>query len=112
MLAICISGCTNRSLAGRYVGKRQMTGPEHIVGTASKVELTLKSDGKFLLLNLSVPFEGKWEPADANVKLIVDTAAGMRQPKPVEIMVVKVAGGLELRDDKGMDPTPVLLIKQ
>lgn len=114
-LTVClalVAGCSDRSLAGRYVGKRDIQGPAHIAGTASKVELNLKPDGKFDLLNLSMPYAGDWQVLDGNIVLTIQTAAGVRQPKPTEIMVARVEDGFELRDDRGLDPRPVLLRKE
>lgn len=108
---LLLSGCADRSLAGKYAGKREIEGPPHIAGQLAKVELDLKREGQFQLLNLSVSFEGDWEFKDGKVLLNVKSALGRPATSKEVPYLIPKEGGLEFTDPSGNDTRPVLLKK-
>lgn len=88
-----------------------MAGPPHIAGQLAKVDLELRKDGTFELLNTSISFSGDWEYKEG--KVLLDVKAALNRPAQMKTKpyLIPKAGGLELNDPSGSDSTPVMLSK-
>ncbi len=106
---VILTGCADRSLAGKYAGKRPIEGPAHIAGTLARVEVDLKREGTFELLNLSISFGGEWELKDGKVILTIKSALNKSHEAPNNPYLLVTDEGLEFNDPTGTDTRPVML---
>lgn len=109
-------GCTKPGFEGTWVGTRKLEGPEHIVGTAGRVELKLERTGRYSIIIHSLPVEGKYEVAGKRITFTPQQAAG-RDLIPSEGESLLGEGSfaefdgedLIFTDSRGPDPTPLRL---
>ncbi len=94
------------------MGKREVAeGPAHITGTLAKVELDLRRDGTFTLINTSLSFEGDWSASGDRIELTIKAALNRAATYDSKPYLVRTKTGWEFNDPAGADPRPVLLIK-
>lgn len=75
-LTTWLVGCGSSLYEGTWVGQREVEGPKHIVGTAGRIELTLRKDARYELLIHSLPVQGTYAVVEGKIELTPKTVAG------------------------------------
>lgn len=115
-LVAWLAGCGSPKFEGTWVGQRKLEGPEHIVGTAGRVELKLERSGRYSMIIHSLPVEGKYEVSDGRISFTPEQAMG-RDVIPSEGATLMGEGSfakfdgkdLIFTDPRGPDPVPLRL---
>jgi hypothetical protein len=86
---------------GNWRGNQAMPGaPAHIASTAGRVDLELKTDGKFTFMRLSLPVEGSWTSDGKVITLKAERSMGNPMAEPMVVTLTPQSDGtLELSDD-------------
>lgn len=115
-LGLWLAGCGGPRYEGTWSGKRILEGPAHIVNTAGLIELTLESNGRYIMMIHSLPVEGTYESRDGKIVLTPKVVGGRDIiPSSSETLMgegshlVPEGKDLIFHDVRGPDPTPIRL---
>ena len=127
LIALAPISCSTNSFnfEGKWSGKRSLPNNEKeedpILNTIAKVDLELKPNGRFTLLEGGVPKEGTWRTAGKTTFLKVDTfmdrpiedqgKVAVDMNKEIEV-AAQADGALLFTDPAGLDPQTVRLERQ
>ena len=127
LISLIAAACSTNSFnfEGKWSGKRSLPnnekGENPILNTIAKVDLDLKSNGRFTLLEGGIPKEGTYRTEGKKAFLKVDTfmdrpiedqgKVAVDMNKEIEL-AAKEDGSLLFTDPAGLDPQSVRLERQ
>lgn len=102
--ALILAGCSrNADLYGKWEGDRDWKSlkldSEAVARAVAAVNLDLKTDDTFVLIDGGVPFEGNWTQSGNEIRL--DVVKILNRPLESQSDEVKKASAFSVRFDKG-----------